>query len=192
MSFDLVIIGLLILGFLGGWKKGLLSIVSGTVGLVLQIYAAVFYNQWLRQTLDSYFSLTARWAEFFSAYAPVSTIFSASSSVPNLLAQGLLYVSSFLILFFGVKFLLRALNSLLTGGLDGTFIGPLNRFLGGVFGLIFTSAILGMIVVFISEFFYRYPIPDDTALGDFGQVLEKSQIVSFLARFFTTLMAPSG
>ncbi|ATW26236.1 CvpA family protein [Candidatus Formimonas warabiya] len=201
MTADWVIGGILAAGFFFGWRKGLLRIISGIMGLVLEIYLAVHFSGRVAEAMDQFWGLTEKLTAFFAQHLPVAKL--ATSFPFNLFAgkQGadqtanflaspahylsglVLYILSFLLVFLLTKILFNIFGRLLTNGLDHTVMGPLNRFLGGILGVFFAGLIIG-IGLMGTSFVLGQPAPSQGILSHFAAALDQSNFALFLEHLF--------
>lgn len=200
MALDLVMVGVLALGFLWGWRKGLLGIITGMVGLMLQLYVAVSYNTLFSQAINERFSLMEKWTEYFSQHLffprvlqsisilpgkSLAGVDSVTSAPAHFLAQLMLHVLSFVLLFIVTRLLFLACTYLLTRVLDTTPVGFLNRFLGGLASLVFVVAA----GVFLLDVFGSLPVaPDRESTGFLDSLvgsIRQSKIALPLIDFFS-------
>lgn len=190
----------LLLGFLFGWRKGLLRIVSGMVGLIVELYVAFHFNEPMRGIIDQYTGFTDRVTLFLSEHFPVAEFVasfpveflpkSTAAEVDKIISAPvqavsalLLYVLSFILLFFLTKLIFRIAGQLLTGSLDHTFMGPVNRFLGGLLGVLFAALVVGIGLTGFSWILGDWNLPGDH-LGTFPSLIHQSPVAEFLRGLF--------
>lgn len=204
MAVDFMVIGMLLLGFFIGWKKGLIKIVSCPLGILLAIYLAVRYTGSLGNGLNREFELVNWWSGVFvqhsilnrlgvilqSLLSPFETVVEvictllidpgtgvATFTPARFLAAFLLCLLSFLILLITVKIVFNLLIRFITKGLDRTFVGTFNRFFGGLVGLIISVILCGAIAILTTSL---YSVPaaagEPGALGRICQGIGQSQL----------------
>lgn len=200
MNFSWILGGILLLGFVFGWRKGLLMIVSGIAGLVLELYIAFNYKAQMGEMIEKHTDFTYHVttfleknlsAEGFAVTLPTGSLPESSSqmvgnffSAPNAFISGLLLsLLSFITLFFLTKLFFRLISRFFTKCLDHTLIGPLNRFLGGVFGLCFVAVIAGIVLIGGTYFWGDGELPYSN-LGSFTQIVNQSDLAGFLIDLF--------
>ncbi|MEL7567624.1 MAG: CvpA family protein [Dehalobacterium sp.] len=199
MNFSWVLGGFLLLGFIFGWRKGLLRIVSGIAGLVLELYVAFNFNAQMGGIIEKYTGFTQQVTVFLEKYLPLDWFAAALPveflpesgqgvgnfvSAPNTVISGwLLYLLSFITLFFLTKLIFRLITRFFTKCLDHTLIGPLNRFLGGVLGAFFVALIIGVSLVGLSYVLGERDLPGAN-LGSFNYLVNQSNLAEFLLNLF--------
>lgn len=154
---DYVIIAILLLSLVAGYRQGMVGAVSGVLGFIAGLALAAFFYHDLAAYLDKQFELSAALAEWLRAKFPLAALAPGGGALklPGLdsmfndgasfLAGNLLLILSFiLILWLGsqaVQWLSRGINSLL----DGTIFSGANRGLGAA--VIMVKNLLIMVVV---------------------------------------------
>lgn len=200
MNYSWILGGCLLLGFIYGWRKGLLRIISGIAGLVLELYIAFNFNAQMGGIIEKYTGFTDRVTVFLAEHLPVDRFAAAlpvdylpeSSgqavgnflSAPSFAISGLLlYLLSFMILFFLTKLAFSLISRFFTRCLDHTLIGPLNRFLGGILGVFFAALIIGVSLVGLSYVLGDRDLPGAN-LGSFTYIINQSNLAEFLLNLF--------
>jgi len=200
LNFSWVLGGCLLIGFIFGWRKGLLRIVSGIAGLILELYIAFNFNAQMGRLIEKYTGFTHRVTAFLKEYLPLDGFaavipvdyFPESSSQavgnfvsdPNMVISGwLLYLLSFITLFFLTKLVFSLISRFFTKCLDHTLIGPLNRFLGGLLGVFFVALIIGVSLVGLSYVLGDRDLPGAN-LGSFTYIVNQSGLADFLLNLF--------
>jgi len=124
MNFLDVILGLILLGaFFSGLKKGFIQTFASIVGLVVGVYAALYFSDFVGGYLSNWFDFseqTTKWA-------------------------------AFIITFFGVLFFANFVGKLLTKFIDIVLLGFLNKLLGGVFAVLKYAFILSIFFLFFNS-----------------------------------------
>jgi membrane protein required for colicin V production len=123
--FDIVIVVLLILAFVRGIIKGLFSEIASLIAVVAGVFVAIHYSNYL---------------EF---YLVNSTFVDWSDQTNRIVA--------FSITFLAVVLLIIFIGKLLTKIADITALGMINKFLGGVFGVLKVALILSIIFIFFGR-----------------------------------------
>lgn len=200
MNFSWILGGFLLLGFIFGWRKGLLIIVSGIAGLVLELYIAFNYKAQMGEMIEKYTGFT-QWvtafleknlsADRFAATLPTGSLPESSDqmvgnfiSAPNAFISGLLLsLLSFITLFLLTKLVIKLISRFFTKCIDHTLIGSLNRFLGGVLGAFFVAVIAVIVLVGGSYFWGDGDLPYFN-LGSFTQIINQSDLAGFLIDLF--------
>jgi uncharacterized membrane protein required for colicin V production len=172
MFINLMILGLLILGFIIGWKKGLIRIISCPLGILVGLYLSVSFADWLGALINSRYDLVAKLNDFFLGktfivktgelamflLTPFHGVSRAVTSiVPNFetslmeptrfLAVLFLYLGSFILIMIAAKIIFNLSVYLITKGLDHTFVGIFNRSAGGLAGLVISLVLCGFIII---------------------------------------------
>ncbi|MGE5389781.1 MAG: CvpA family protein [Deltaproteobacteria bacterium] len=159
---DYIIIAVLLLSLVVGYRQGMVGAVSGVLGFIVGLaLAAIFYHA-LAGWVDQYFGVSATLAEWFRTEFPLAAL-APDSSLLNLdkldtvyndaagfLAGNLLLILSFLLILWtgskAVQFFSRGMNSLL----DGTIFSGVNRGLGAavvmVKNLLIMAVVIGLIM----------------------------------------------
>lgn len=159
---DYIIIAILLLSLIAGYRQGMVGAVSGVLGFIIGLVLAVFFYHALAGWIDQYWGVSATMAEWLRTEFPLSAL-APETSLLNLdqldtiyndaasfLAGNLLLILSFLlILFVGskvIQFFSRGMNNLL----DGTIFSGVNRGLGAavvmVKNLLIMAVVLGLIM----------------------------------------------
>lgn len=200
MNLSWLLGGCLLLGFFLGWRKGFLRIISGIAGLMLQLYVAFHFRGSLGEIIEESFDFTSHVSSFLAEHLPVaefvsvlpieylpqSAVHTAGDfiSAPYHTISGLvLSILSFAALFFITKLIFSFISCFLTRCLDHTFIGPLNRFLGGVLGALSVSLVVGISLLALSSVFGDWDLPG-SSLGSFTSMINQSEIAEFMLNLF--------
>ncbi len=167
-----------------------MRILTGLIGIILEIYVAIHFNSQVAAFIDSFFGFTNHVSLFISQHLPTAklvsffplNLFSGFISAPaHFLSEWLLKGISFLLLFMAAKIVVNIIGYLLTKSLDHTFIGHINRFLGGLMGAFFVGLVLGIVIYAASSILgtsdVSYPI-----LSQFTTVFQDSRIMDFLSK----------
>lgn len=123
--FDIVIVVLLILAFVRGIIKGLFAEVASLVAVIAGVFVAIHYSNYI---------------EF---YLVNSTFIDWSDQTNRIVA--------FSVTFLAVVLLIIFIGKLLTKIADITALGMINKFLGGVFGVLKIALILSIIFIFFGR-----------------------------------------
>lgn len=119
-----IILGLLLLGaFFSGLKKGFIQSFTSLVGLVVGVYAAFYFSDFVGNYLSAWFD----WSEQVTKWA------------------------AFALTFFGVLFLANFVGKIFTKFIDIVLLGFLNKVLGGVFGVLKYAFILSVFFLFFNS-----------------------------------------
>jgi membrane protein required for colicin V production len=123
--FDIIIIVLLILAFVRGIMKGLFAEIASLVAIIVGVYAAIHYAHYL----EYYFvnSKAINWSDQTNS------------------------IVAFSITFLFVVLLVIFIGKILTKIADITALGLINKFLGGLFGVLKISLILSVIFIFFGR-----------------------------------------
>jgi membrane protein required for colicin V production len=123
--FDIVIAVLLILAFVRGIMKGLFAEIASLIAVVAGVFVAIHYSNHV---------------EF---YLVNSTFIDWSDQTNRIVA--------FSITFLVVVLLIIFIGKILTKIADITALGMINKFLGGVFGVLKVALILSIIFIFFGR-----------------------------------------
>lgn len=119
---DIVIIIVLAISVLGGWRTGLIKTALGWLGIIIGLVLAGDYYRAVAQ--------------------PISTIFQ----------EGLARILSFLAIFVGVVVLSSILGVWLSKVVSLTLLGWLNRLAGSAFGLLIGAVVIGALITLWVKF----------------------------------------
>lgn len=175
MIIDAAIIGLLFLGALYGWKKGLVRMISGWMGWLLVPYLAFRFAPILGDILNKNYGFTGKIAAFLAhhqALLKIGSIFNlllmpfnffirevtgkGGAAAPETaapavlavsLAKGIVFFLCVILLFFVAKWGLRLVGSIITRGLDHTLIGAVNHLAGGAVSLGVSFILLAVVLL---------------------------------------------
>lgn len=216
MVIDVVVVGLLLVGIWYGWKKGLVRLVSGWAGWILRPYIALRFSGSAAGFFDQQFGLTEKWADYFvqhQALLKVGGVFklilspffrlaknvsggdpgaASENMLPEVLAQSLagilLNILSFILLLILAKWAINLISSLITSGLDHTFVGTLNRFSGGVLSFVFVFIFVGIMLATTAHYAAGSDVGQSGAGGYLSGAFSKSIFSLSLADFFDSTM----
>ncbi|MDD2497663.1 MAG: CvpA family protein [Desulfitobacteriaceae bacterium] len=200
MTINLMILGLLILGFIIGWKKGFIRIISCPLGILVGLYLGVNFAGWLGALINTRYDLVAKLNDFFlgksfivkigelamSLLAPFHGVSRAVTSiVPNsdtslmeptrFLAVLFLYLISFIFLLIAAKIIFNLSVYLITKGLDHTFVGVFNRSAGGLAGLVISLVLCGFIIILFTVLLPTTVLgTESNTLGKMSQTINDS------------------
>lgn len=137
---DIAILCFLSIGFLIGYKRGLIRQAIHLVGFIVAIFIAFLFNSTLADVLQQIFPFP------FAEKDGISTL------MLFLDVEGMFYKAlAFSILFFGTKILLNILGHLLTAIASLPGLKLINRLLGGVLGFL-QSIVFVFIIVHLMVF----------------------------------------
>lgn len=131
-TFDIVILGLLLFGFIRGLMKGLFVELASLAALVLGIYGAIHFSYFVADLLIDYVD----WEEKYIA------------------------IVAFAITFATIVIVIALLGKLLTKIADFASLGFLNKFLGGVFGALKIGLILSVLLIIFDKLNSTLPFTD--------------------------------
>ncbi len=117
---DYIICGLLIWGFISGFRKGLVMQLAMIVGILAGIWLAVHGSDAAAERLSGYAGIEGRW--------------------PKYLGFVLIFAAIYVLAFFGGKSLSAALNLMM--------LGLINKLAGGIFGVVKFLLILSLVFYF--------------------------------------------
>ena len=137
-TFDIVILGLLLFGFIKGLMKGLFVELASLAGLILGIYGAIHFSYFASDFLTNYVD----WEEKYIS------------------------LTAFAITFAGIVIVISLLGKILTKIADFAFLGFLNKFLGGVFGVLKIGMILSVLLIIFDKLNSAIPFTDKTITKD--------------------------
>lgn len=124
-GWDIALGIILILGFISGFRKGLIREIASLVALVAGVYVALHFSYFLVDFLRDMITLSDKYI--------------------NLLALLLTFVMMVILVLMAGK--------LITKLVHGASLGWFNRILGGIFGFLKTAFILSVLLMFIIPFF---------------------------------------
>lgn len=121
-SVDIVIVIILALAFISGFKRGLLQTITSLVGLVLGIYCTFHFSHFA----GGFVAAAFHWSEETTRWV------------------------SFALTFLVVIFLAHLVGKIVTKVIDIVALGLLNKLLGGFFSVVQYALILSVIFMFFS------------------------------------------
>ncbi|MCF6297042.1 MAG: CvpA family protein [Flavobacteriaceae bacterium] len=138
MSFvDIVLGGILALGLINGFRKGLFVEITSLLGLVLGVYGAIHFSYYLANILEDKVSWN-----------------------PSLI-QIAAFAGTFLI----IVIVISLLGKILTKIAETIFLGAFNKILGALFGLVKFALILSVILIIVNRFNKVLKFRDDSKVG---------------------------
>jgi len=135
---DIVILALLVFGLINGFKKGFFVEVSSLVALVAGIYGAIHFSNYAADFLMD----KVDWNE--------KTV----------------NITAFIITFIVIVLLISLAGKALTKLADFATLGILNKFLGGIFGVIKIAVILSVVLIIFDSMNKTLPFTDKEDLED--------------------------
>lgn len=121
---DIIIVVILLLGLVNGFKRGLFIEITSLLGLILGVYGAIHFSYYLANVLES------------------SVNWDAS------LIQIVAFAGTFLVIVIG----LVMLGKVLTKIAETIMLGFFNKVLGAIFGLLKVGLILSVMLIIFSQF----------------------------------------
>ena len=135
---DIIIGGFLIYGIFKGFSKGLIIEISSIIAIILGVYGAI---------------------RFFNILNPsLSSIFSWDNKITQLI--------SFLLVFIGIILSISFLAKFLTKVIKTISLGIFNRIAGSIFGGTKIIVILGIIIVFLDNMNFLFPVINDDIINN--------------------------
>lgn len=135
---DIVLGIILVLAFFSGLKRGFLQSLASLIGLIVGVYAALYFSDFVGNYLSDWFD----WSEQTTKW------------------------SAFAITFLGVLFLANFVGKLLTKIANFVLLGFLNKLLGGVFAVLKYAFIMSLFFLFFSSNnFTGYLVPEEKKEG---------------------------
>lgn len=128
-TFDIIITGLLLFGFIKGLFKGLFVEVASLVALIAGIYGAIKFSHFIR----GFLAIRVSWDEKY------------------------ITLMSFAISFIIIVIAISLLGKLFTKIADFASLGILNKLLGGIFGALKVGLILSIILLIFSKLNNKLP-----------------------------------
>ena len=128
--FDIVLASFLVVGFISGFLKGLFSEIASLVAVMLGIYVAIHFSYYAEDFLSE-------------------SILGWNSRTNKIVG--------YFITFSGVVLLVIFTGKVLTKVADITALGLVNKFLGGLFGILKTALIFSFIFVFMDKIETKIP-----------------------------------
>ena len=131
---DIILGIILILAFFRGMKKGLFVTLASLVGLILGVYCAVYFSDFVAGYLFQWFDWSEKTTHLFA----------------------------FAITFFAVVYLVSIAGKFLTKMMDFAFLGIFNKLLGGVCNTLILAFIISVIFMFFDSWDpTNYVIPEE-------------------------------
>jgi membrane protein required for colicin V production len=125
MNFlDIILIVLLGLAFIHGFRKGLIIELATLAALVIGTWAGFYFSDWLSGIIERGFDYHGKYIN----------------------------IISFIIIFIVVIVLMQLLARLLTKVVKLAALGLLNRITGGIFSLLKAAVILSVLIYFMNRF----------------------------------------
>ena len=122
-ALDIIIGVIVLLGFYGGFKKGLFVALTSLIGLIAGVYGAIHFS------------------DYAASY--ISNLFNWGEQITNLAA--------FAVTFSGIVFIISIAGKFLTKIADFAMLGIINKLLGGVFSGLMYAFILSVIFMFLES-----------------------------------------
>jgi membrane protein required for colicin V production len=135
---DIVILALLVFGLINGFKKGFFVEVASLVALVAGIYGAIHFSNYA--------------ADFFMDKVDWN--------------EKTVNITAFIITFIVIVLLISLAGKALTKLADFAALGILNKFLGGIFGVIKIAVILSVVLIMFDSMNKTLPFTDKEDLED--------------------------
>jgi len=135
---DIIIGGFLIYGIFKGFSKGIIIEIASLIGIVLGIYGAIHFSN------------------IFNS--PLSSILPWNDKIIQLI--------SFSLVFIGIILGVSVLSKFLTKVVKIISLGIFNKIAGSIFGGLKIAVILGVIVVFLDNINFLFPIIDKDIIND--------------------------
>jgi membrane protein required for colicin V production len=159
-TFDIVILGFLLFGFLRGLMKGLFVELASLVALIAGIYGAIHFSHFASDFLTNYVD----WEEkYISMVAFTAT-------------------------FIGIVIVISLLGKLLTKVADFASLGFLNKILGGIFGLLKMGMILSVVLIIFDKLNSTIPFTDKNITEDSILFEPTRNLASLLFPNFLTIV----
>ncbi len=130
---DIVLGVFLLVGLFQGFRKGFFVELASLLGLILGVIGAIYFSHFVSGFLIKFFS----WKE----------------QTVNLVA--------FAITFIGIVILVSMLAKVLTQMADIAALGLINKFFGGVFGLLSSAFFLSVLLLFFNSFEQDFSILEE-------------------------------
>ncbi len=201
---DLIIIAVLALSAISGFKQGLFASVGRIASAVLALGAAFYYGNDFILYLDNKFHITEILAQYFYQKTPILTMSRESALLAFIMPQEsiaelteqltrfLIEPAAYILLFFIAYILLLLLFISLNRLVSGRFLGGINRTLGMIL-LAIQSVVIIMIVLGMAipplEFAARLDIIGAAKLYS---CLQDSHLVNYLLGIFNNLKVIAG
>lgn len=131
-TFDIVILGLLLFGFIRGLMKGLFVELASLIALIAGVYGAIHFSYFVSGYLVDYVD----WEEKYIS------------------------IVAFAITFIAIVVVIALLGKMLTKVADFASLGFLNKLLGGVFGILKIGVILSVILLIFDKLNSTLPFVD--------------------------------
>lgn len=131
-TFDIVLLGLLLFGFIRGLMKGLFVELASLISLIAGIYGAIHFSYFAGGFLSQYVD----WEEKYIS------------------------ISAFAITFISIVVVIALLGKIFTKMADFAALGFLNKILGGIFGALKIGMILSVLLIIFDKLNKNIPFVD--------------------------------
>ena len=122
-TFDIVLLGLLLFGFIRGLMKGLFVELASLIALIAGVYGAIHFSYFAGSYLEEYVD----WEEKYIS------------------------IVAFAITFIIIVVVIAMLGKMLTKMADFAALGFLNKLLGGIFGALKIGVILSILLIIFDK-----------------------------------------
>jgi membrane protein required for colicin V production len=125
MNFvDFIIIAILVLFVIQGFRKGLIYEVASLAGLILGIYASFHFSAYLQGYLVEYLDISEKYS----------------------------YLTAFILVFIVVVILVHFIGKIIENIIDMVALGFLNKLAGSVFGILKAIVLLSLTMLVLNHF----------------------------------------
>ncbi len=125
MNFlDIILIVILAVAFIAGFRKGLIIELATLAALVLGVWAGFYFSDWVSSLIETGFDYHGKYIN----------------------------IISFIIIFIVVIVLMQLLGRALTKVVNLTAMGFLNKLGGGIFSVLKAAVILSVLIYFMNRF----------------------------------------
>lgn len=121
---DIVLLGILLLGLINGYRRGLFIEITSLLGLILGVYGAIHFSYFVSNMLKN----RVDWD------------------------SSLIQIIAFAITFLIIVVVLLLLGKVLTKIAETIMLGFFNKILGALFGVLKVGLILSLVLIIFSEF----------------------------------------
>ena len=150
MSADLFLLALLLLGLFIGWRKGTINVLGGIGALILGYITARNFSAGVAVALTERFPDIAP-----SAGSGEGTDLLSMFLDMDVVANRIVQVLAFIIIFVAVVFVVKRLARLLSNVLRKTLIGRINSAIGAFLGLLITIFLMAIAIDMVLPVFAK-------------------------------------
>ncbi len=136
-TLDIVLALILIIAFFVGFSRGFLLSLASLVGVIVGVYGAFYFSDYVARPLTSWFHMSAETT----------------------------HLIAFIITFFLIALIFSIIGNLLTKVADFAMLGIFNKILGAVFNVLKYAFILSVLFMFLNNSNYQNQFIEDNKAG---------------------------